>query len=71
MSNTLDLTPHARDNLESNIKSQDQQEHSRWRQDYAAERAVAAIYDLIDADTMLARTIADLVREGKIAAAKD
>ena len=70
-SNTLDLTPRGRENLESNIRSQDQQEYSRWRQEYAAERAGAAIYDLIDADTMLARTIADLVRDGEIAAAQD
>ncbi len=70
-SNTLDLTPRGRENLESNIRSQDQQEYSRWRQEYAAERAGAAIYYLIDADTMLARTIADLVRDGEIAAAQD
>ena len=54
-SNTLDLTPLGRESLESSIRSQDQQENSRWRQGYAAERAGAAIYDLIDADTMLAR----------------
>ena len=70
-SNTLDLTPHGREQLESNIKSQDQQEYARWRQDYAAERAGAAIYDLIDADTMLARSIADLVRGGRLKAAQD
>lgn len=70
-SNTLDLTPRSRENLESNIRSQDQQAHSRWRQEYAAERAVVAIYDLIDADTMLAREIADLVRCEEIAAAQD
>ena len=69
-SNTLDLTPHGRESLESNIRSQDQQDNSRWRQEYAAERAGAAIYDLLDADTMLARTIANLVRDGKIAAAQ-
>ena len=71
ISNTLDLTPRKRENLETSIKSQDQQAHSRWRQEYAAERAGAAIYDLIDADTMLARTIADLVRAGDISAAQD
>ena len=70
-SNTLDLTPRGREHLETNIRSQDQRPHSRWRQEYAAERAGAAIYDLIDADTMLARTIADLVRDGDISAAQD
>lgn len=70
-SNTLDLTPRGREQLESNIRSRDQQEYARWRQDFAAERAGAAIYDLIDADTMLARNIADLVRGGKLDAAQD
>ena len=70
MSNTLDLTAHGRENLEKNIKSQDRQEYSRWRQDYAAERAGAAIYDLIDADTTIARAITDLLRRGEIAAAQ-
>ena len=70
-SNTLDLTPRRREDLENNIRSQDQQVHSRWRQDYAAERAVAAIYDLIDADIMLAREIADLVRDKKIDEAQE
>ena len=70
-SNTLDLTPHAREDLEQSIRSQDRQEHSRWRQDYAAKRATAAIYDLIDSDTMLARSIADLVRIGDIPAARE
>ena len=70
-SNTLDLTPRGRERLESNIRSQDQQEYARWRQDYPAERAGAAIYDLIDADTMLARSIAALVRDGELDAAQD
>ena len=70
-SNTLDLTPRARENLEASIRSLDQREYSRWRQEYAAERVGAAIYDLIDADTMLARSISDLVRRDKIAAAQD
>ena len=70
-SNTLNLTPHGRENLENNIKSQDQDETARWRQDYAEERASAAIYDLIDSDNMLARSIADLVRDKKIQAAQE
>ena len=70
-SNTLDLTPRGREQLENNIRSQDQQEYARWRHEYAAERAGAAIYDLIDADTMLARNIADLVRDGELKAAQD
>ena len=70
-SNTLDLTPHRRESLENNIRSQDQQIYSRWREDYAAERAGAAVYDLIDTDTILEREIASLVRGGKITEAQD
>ena len=65
-SNTLDMTPRSRDDLENNIKSRDQQIYARYREDYAAERAGVAIYDLIDSDTMLAREITDLVRDGKV-----
>ena len=70
-SNTLDLTPDGREHLENNIRSLDQQPDSRWLQENAAERAGAAIYDLIDADTMLAREIASLVRAEKIAEAQN
>lgn len=65
VSNTPGLTPHRRENLENSIRSQDKKAFSRWREDYAAERAEAAIYDLIDADTMLAREIVDLLRDKK------
>jgi ABC-type cobalamin/Fe3+-siderophores transport system ATPase subunit len=70
-SNSLDMTPRSRDQLESNIRSHDQQEQSRFKQDFAAERTGLAIYDLIDADTMLERAIAALVRADDIAGAKE
>ena len=65
-SNTLNFTPLSRENLEQNIKSQDGRWDSRWKQVYADERAGAAIYDLIDADNMLARHISELVRGGDL-----
>ena len=65
-SNKLEISSHARDNLEENIRSQDQQAQSRYMQEYANERAGVAIYDLVDADNMLARKIADLVRAGRL-----
>ncbi|WP_198371285.1 AAA family ATPase [Roseomonas rosulenta] len=70
-SNALDITPQTRDNLERNIRAQDQQAHARYQQHYAAERAGVAIYDLIDSDTMLERAIASLVRAGDLAAAEE
>lgn len=70
-SNTLDITPQSRDDLEKNIRSQDQQVHARYREDYAQQRAGVAIYDLIDSDTMLEREIAGLVRAGKLKEAQE
>ena len=65
-SNTLDMTPQSRDNVERNIRSQDQQVYARYRENYADQRAGIAIYDLIDSDTMLEREIASLVRAGNV-----
>lgn len=70
-SNTLDLTPRTRENLDRSIRNQDTQVTSRWKQEYAAERTGLAIYDMIDADNMLARSIADLVRLGELSAAAE
>lgn len=61
-SNSLDMTPSSRNSMEENIRGQDSQERSRHYHLYSAERTAMAIFDLIDADTMLARKIADLVR---------
>jgi ABC-type cobalamin/Fe3+-siderophores transport system ATPase subunit len=65
-SNTLDMTPRNRQDLESNVRSHDAQPNARYREWNAAGRANMSIFDLIDADTMQARKIADLVRAGSI-----
>jgi ABC-type ATPase involved in cell division len=70
-SNSLDMTPRSRDDIERNIKSHDQQEQARFKQDYAEQRASLAIYDLIDADTMLERAIAALVRANDMDGARE
>ena len=69
-SNTLDMTPRNRHELESNFRSQDAQPHARYREWNAGGRANVAIYDLIDADTMQERKIASLVRADNIKAAQ-
>jgi ABC-type cobalamin/Fe3+-siderophores transport system ATPase subunit len=61
-SNSLDMTPSTRSSMDENIRNQDRQERSRHIQEYSAQRTAMAIFDLIDADTMLARKIAELVR---------
>lgn len=68
-SNTLDMTPKNRQDLESNVRTQDAQPQARWREWNAGGRANMAIFDLIDADTMQERKIAGLVRGGDGAAA--
>ncbi len=68
-SNSLDMTPRGRQELEVSFRSRDAQPHARYREWNAAVRAHMAIYDLIDADTMLARKIADLVRADDISGA--
>ena len=68
-SNTLDMTPKSRQDLETNVRSQDAQPQARWREWNAGGRANMAIFDLIDADTMQERKIAAFVRGGDGAAA--
>lgn len=69
-SNTLDMTARNRQELENNVRTQDAQPHSRYREWNAAGRAGMSIYDLIDADTMQERKIAALVRSGDMKAAQ-
>ncbi|MBX9909573.1 MAG: ATP-binding cassette domain-containing protein, partial [Beijerinckiaceae bacterium] len=68
-SNTLDMTPKNRQDLEGNVRSADAQPEARWREWNAGGRANMAIFDLIDADTMQERKIAAFVRSGDSAAA--
>jgi ABC-type antimicrobial peptide transport system ATPase subunit len=69
-SNTLDMTPRNRQDLENNARSQDAQPHARYREWNPAGRANMAIFDLIDADTMQERKIAGLVRSNNIKGAR-
>lgn len=57
-SNTLDLTPTGKKNTESNITNSDNNEQSRYRDDYAAQRASMTVFELIDAQNVRARSIA-------------
>lgn len=69
-SNSLDMTPNSRNSLENSIKKHDRNDEARHKLDYSAERTAMAIFDLIDADTTLARKIADLVRAKDIVGAE-
>jgi ABC-type branched-subunit amino acid transport system ATPase component len=70
-SNSLEMTASSRSSIESSIRGQDVQEQSRHIMHYGAERTMIAIFDLIDAETMLNRKIADHVRRREHKAAED
>jgi len=69
-SNTLDMTPRNRQEVENSFRSQDIQLQSRYKDWNPAGRSSMAIYDLIDADTMQERKIAALVRTGDVPGAQ-
>ena len=69
-SSSVTLSPEQKRNTENNISSSDTNAQSRWKDDYAAQRANIAIYDLIDAENVRARKIAGAVDIGNIDLAK-
>lgn len=62
----LDMTPANKLQTEQVIKSTDQQQESRYRDNYAAQRASMTIYELIDAENVRARRITSLVDAGHL-----
>lgn len=69
-SSSVTLSPQQKRSTESNISSSDTSAESRWKDDYAAQRANIAIYDLIDAENVRARSITSAVDCGDIDLAK-
>ncbi|MBD2043897.1 AAA family ATPase [Microcoleus sp. FACHB-672] len=61
-SSEIDLSPQQKRSFESNIRSIDTTPESRWKDHYSEHRATIAIYDIIDAENVRARSIADAVR---------
>jgi ABC-type cobalamin/Fe3+-siderophores transport system ATPase subunit len=70
-SNTLSLSPEQRRQTEQHMQGRDTHADSRWKDDYSAQRANIAIYDLIDAENVRARGIADAVDGDNISLAKE
>jgi ABC-type cobalamin/Fe3+-siderophores transport system ATPase subunit len=64
------LSPSERYAVEVNARSADQSPSARWSEDYSAQRASIAIYDLIDAENIRARSISGAVDAGDFALAK-
>lgn len=65
-SSSVTLSPEQKRNAETNISNSDTGAQSRWKDDHAAQRANIAIYDLIDAENVRARSIADAVDNSNI-----
>ncbi|MCF6256388.1 MAG: AAA family ATPase [Gammaproteobacteria bacterium] len=65
-SNTIDITPTAREQTQQNINNRDQQTDSRWKDDHAAQRAQVTIFDLVDVENIDARKIAEAARSGEM-----
>ena len=68
-SSTLDFTPATRKQAEVNLKKNDAQEAARWMDSYGSERSSAAIFDLINADNVRSRKIAEQIDLGALEAA--
>ena len=68
-SNTLDFTPTSRKQTGINLQNADMQEDARWKDNYASQRLSAAIFDLINADNIRSRKIADRIDMGALEAA--
>ena len=57
-SDALDMTPSAKMSTEKNMRSDDRNSYSRYRDNYAAARTSMTIYEIIDAENVRARAIA-------------
>ncbi len=60
-SNAITLSAAEKRNIETNILSSDASPEARWQDTFPAQRASIAIYDLIDAENVRARSIASAV----------
>lgn len=60
-SGAVSITGQQRQQTETNIRSWDAAAHARWREEASAQRASMAVYDLVDAQNVRSRGIADAV----------
>lgn len=65
-SDALDLTPSNKLQTEQNIRNQDQNDQSRYRDPYAAQRASIAVFELVDAENRRARAMARAYDDGRM-----
>ena len=63
---SLDFTPTSRKQTEVQIENADVQEAARWKDNYGSQRLSAAIFDLINADNVRSRKIAEKIDVGAL-----
>lgn len=69
-SSELTLSSQQKRQTETNILNADRQPHARWKDDYSAQRPGIALYDLVDAENVRAREIAEAVDADNFTLAK-
>ena len=67
----LDMTPASKLQTEQHIQQTDKNQQSRYRDDYASQRASMTIYELIDAENVRARRITEFVDARNMEAATE
>jgi hypothetical protein len=67
---SITMSAHDKKNSEMHMLNSDMQAASRWKDDYSSQRASISIYDLVDAENIRARGIADAVDVDDIDLAK-
>lgn len=70
-SNAITLSAQDKKNTENNILSSDTNTSSRWMDNYSQQRASIAIYDLLDAENIRARSITSAVDKNDLDFAKE
>lgn len=70
-SSALEFTPAQRQNVQNQIRNWDSQSQSRWMEQNANSRSGLTLYDLIDAENVEARGIADAMRAGNVSLATE
>lgn len=69
-SDAIDLSPHRKIQIERQIANSDTQADARWKEERASDRSSIAIYDLLDAENVRARSIASAVDKDDVKHAK-
>lgn len=70
-SNALTFAPSQKETMEKQVRTWDSTPQSRWMEQNAGQRASITLYDLIDAENVEARSIANAIRSGDIYKAQE